>query len=380
MLEFVLADRITGSEIGPLEQATQRTTTPKPLSRLGTAAGRVRRDDPLAPAVMLADKTLVKVYDGDDGALLFTGPITSVEKTVQGGGDEIAFTATAGAWLLDFRKIPASRTTVGYSHGTATVQVELVAMAEAILAAINAERGSQIVAGSITYGTAVGYIGPWFDKFGLEAIMEICARLDGPDWQCVPVEPAAGSFPAIAAIRLAPAIGQDRPEGVWEYGAGRKNVKSWRQAINPAGLCNWGRNVPSGWPTSTEPVVEQKDAAAIADRGQFEATIASDLAVPSMRQAIVDENVRIRKQPQNLISIDPAREVIGALEYGVDYAEGDAIRFHAQERFPVRSSTTGAVTGEAIVDTVDAAFRLRAVTFSDDDQGATTKTFQIAEG
>lgn len=379
MLEFVLADRKTGVEIGPLEQTSQRTTTPKPLNRLGTASGRVRRDNPMVPYLALADRTLLKVYDGDDGDFLFAGPITSFEKVVAGGaGDQIAFGATAGGWLLDFRKIPGSRTQAGYSIGTSIAQAELAGMVSTILAAVNAERASQVVAGTITPGTAVGYVGPWNEKFALEAIIEVCARLDGPDWQCVALDPLTNAG-AIAKLDVAPAIGADRPEAIWEYGAGKKNVATWRQTINPGNLCNWGRQLPQGWPASTELPVEAKDDVAIADRGQFEATITGDLAVVAFRQALVDEHVRVRKQPAHVISFDPATEIVGELEYGVDYAEGDPIRFHAQERFPVRDNATGAVIGEQIIDTVDALFRLRAVTFADDDQGRTTKTFQISE-
>lgn len=363
-----------GKVVGELELADSRTVTPYPIKSLPTATATVRVDNPMVPYLALADRTRLKVYD-DLERLLFRGPITSFEKIVKAGQKSVAVTATGIGWKLGYRTIPDSRTQKGYTNGTAVAPKDRTTLVADVVTAIQAIRDEGIVLGTLTPTGSSTYIGPWWDKYGLDAIVELCAPLDGPDWLITPIEDADGG---IGRLDVSPAIGQDRANALWEFGTGRLNVASWTHKIDPGRLANRARHLPPGWPDTTNTPVEYWDNDSIAERGLFETTVTADLSVPDLRNKLVAAHVNLRKVPRQVITFEPTAEQIAELTYRVDYSEGDLVRFHALERYPVRSSA-GSVVGYSEVDTVDIVTRLRAVTWTLDRNGKATPSFTLLD-
>lgn len=365
-----------GQVVGELAQADSRAVTPRPLNSLPTAGAIVRPDNPMVPYLALGDRTRLKVYDELE-RLLFRGPVTSFEKVINSGQKSVAVGATGVGWKLGYRKLPTSKTQAGYRDGTALVPKDRSDLLANVVINVQSAGSEGIVIGTISPTGSVTYVGPWWEKFGLEAIVEIAAPLDGPDWRIVAIEDTDGG---IGRLDVSPAFGQDRTDAVWEYGTGRNNVTGWTQRIDSSALANSIRNLPAGWPdTATDAPVIAEDAASIADRGLYEATIAAELTVADLRQKLAQAHVDLRKVPRQVITFEPSSKAIAELTYLTDYGEGDLIRFHALERFPVRGAA-GQTIGIAEVDTVDIVTRLRSVTFNLSREGKVTPSFSIVEG
>lgn len=372
MLELVVTDR-TGAEQGPIRGAvTERQFTPRPLRQIPTGKFTVRADNAMAPWLAQGDKTRVKVYR--DGLLWMNGPVVSFEKTRDDQGGTIAVGVAGIGWVAGKRLVGKSQP--GMVIGSPTALVDKSEAMGQVLDAINADGATGIIRGTLT-PSPPGYFGPWRFKPALEAWSEISAT-DGPEWEIEPLDTATRSDGAFGRLNAASAFGTDRPDAVWEFGTGKRNVKTWRHVVNPDTVANRVFHLPAGFPdAATAAIISGEDATSRADRGLYEATVAADITVDALRQQLVAQHVFTRAAPSQIITFEPRMEVVGDLVYRTDYQEGDLIRFHALERFPVFDPTTGARIGTQEIDTVDAIFRIYAVTFTFDQQGNATPTFTI---
>jgi hypothetical protein len=118
-------------------------------------------------------------------------------------------------------------------------------------------------------------------------------------------------------------------------------------------------------------------------RGLYETVVQGDLQVDNLRQQLVGAHVQLRKQPSQVITFEPRMEIAGDIRYrptddAQGYKEGDLIRFHAQERYPVLDASGNRV-GTQVIDTVDAIFRVYAITFGLDQEGNPTPAFTIVQ-
>jgi len=399
---FVVCDR-AGNPLGELRQATGRQLR-FPLNRIPSFGFTIDVDHPRAGDLTLGDKTLVKAYDDSTGTrvLRFLGPVVAVEKSRNSAGGSIAVTAAGVAWRLAHRLI--GKNTAGATFGTNPnindgTWLDRGEIAARIVEALNSAENTNIYTDAGDTGIRRGTItasvqanaGPWRYKPADEAISELSAALDGFDWEVAPVEPTADTVALLggenyAGLRLgdlncAPAIGGSKPDVVWEFGAGRRNVESWRDLYDSSALCNLGVNLPPGYPDNAiqSPIVVRDDPS-INDRGLHEAVIPGDLLVDELRTKLTQEHVRIRKTPRRIIEFTPTAEDgdVDGLPRRVprlwdDYIIGDVMPFHATELFRVYDSA-GNITGTREVKTVDALFRAFSVTLAIDDNDVARPT------
>lgn len=322
--EFVLADLATGTAIGEIVNASERELVLL-LNRLPTATFQVRLSNPMSARLLNAN-VLLKVYQ--QRVLRFIGPVVSVEEAASGEGGTLKVNAAGAFWRLTKRLI--GKNGAGYSQGSAGSQVDRGQIAASILAAVNAEGDTGIRLGIVT-PSAPGYVSAWRFMSAADAISQLSATLDGYDFEVAPTEPTSdASGLQIGMLIVAPFIGQQRPEAIFEYGVGKRNVASYTRPVTLDGLLNLGWNLPEGFPDSgtivTSPVGGQPDATSLAQWGRMEALVTGDVTVDAMRQKLVDEHVRIRKNPRQVIAFEPA---VNAPRLGTDYMVGDVVTARA---------------------------------------------------
>jgi hypothetical protein len=394
---LVLTDA-RGNGLGELTGGPGGATARKvrvPLNLNPTVQGVLDAAHPLAQAVADLDQTLLKVYDRtlDDvnPPLRFVGPMATYEKQRQAGGGSLAFTAAGPLWRLAGRLI--GRDPRGAVFGNAGAPLDRGEIAGRIVDALNAGdnagiytqagdtgiRRGNIVASSSTF------LGPLRYAPADGVLADLAAPLDGYDYVARPVEPVADALGVqIAALDVAPAFGALNDAAAFEFGTGRHNVASWRDAGDAGALCNDAVSLPSGYPDNAIGAVQTfVDAPGITDRGRWERVIADPggLTDDNLRYKLAAENVRIRKVPRRTITFEPIAEALDALERRVprpfiDYQVGDVIPFRAMERFPTYAAD-GQVIGESEVLTVDAYFRIFAVDLDLDDEGNATATLTL---
>lgn len=340
MWRFVLAT-LGGVNLGELRQATSRHVD---LVHRGLDAGSftVPLNHPRADVLSSGD-ALVKAYlETSDGtkSLKVCGPLITVEEN----GDEqgvgtLACTFGSVYWRMAFRLI--GKSTTGYSDGTALAQKDIATMAGSIVSRVQQPEGTTFDAGGdagIRVGSIIpvrnGWIGPWFYKPVNEAISEMANVLDGFDFDVLPTEPTPDATGLqLGTFIAAPFLGQARPNVIFEYGCGKKNVSSYRKQLSNESLLNYGYQLPSGFPeNATEGVLSAFNAASIATRGRYEAVVPGDLIVPEFRQQLVQEHVDIRKQPREVFTFTPT--VNNEYEIGVDFDVGDILGARVKSTVP----------------------------------------------
>lgn len=348
---FVLTDR-AGNALGELRDATGRSLR-FPLNRTPTFNFTVQTDNPFAGLFLTDDKVLVKAYDDSTGSkvLRFFGPAVGHDKTRGSQSGSIAVTAAGAQWRLDRRLIGKSNT--GATFGTTALSlVDRGEIMGRIIDYLNVgDTGGALVfttagdtgirRGTIT-GSSTTYISDWRYKVAGEAMSDLSGTLDGPDWMVRPVEPVAdGLGVQIGALDVAPSFGALNPNVGWVFGAPPFNVAEWHDVGDSTSLANFAISLPSGFPdnATAAPIVDS-NAAAIADRGLYEAVVASDLQTDLFRTTLVQEHVRVRKEPKRVIAFTPVAESPDvAIEDRrvprpfADYIVGDVVRFRAVETF-----------------------------------------------
>jgi hypothetical protein len=139
----------------------------------------------------------------------------------------------------------------------------------------------------------------------------------------------------------------------------------------PQGLLNAGYSLPAGFPDTAQGQVQpDSDTTSIALWGRHEAVVLSDLTVDDLRRKLVQEHVRVRAQPRQVITFTPVREdTEGGTpvpKFKQDYDLGDIVIFRAA------NAETGTVR-------LDGAFRVYGVDLQIDDQGAEQPTLSLVE-
>ena len=373
---WILAD-LDGLRLGELTRASARTWD-RALNAPATCKFQIRMDDPQANLVLFED-LLLMVYK--DRALRFVGDVTSAEESHSGQGyGTVVATATDALWRLDHRLLGKDFTGLGgYSHGTALVPVEKVAIARTAVDRVQAVVGTNYDAGGdagvrfypYTYTSSKSFVGPLFFKSVLELLTEIGSTLDGYDFTLDPVEPITDALGTpIGWLKLSDTLGQVRPEAIFEYGTGRVNVLSYQRQIDRAGLANVAYNLPTNWPASVAApeagasaasVLYAQDVDSIAARTRHETLVSDDLGAGSdaMRQQLVDLHVSLRKQPRQIVTFSPA---LNAPKFGEDFDIGDVVTFRARVGSQVR---------------VNGLFRVYAVGVALGEQGQEVQTLTV---
>lgn len=358
-----VACALDGTPVADLGHACyERTVRHAFNGRLKTAAFRVRLDHVIAD-FLLSGEVLLKVYE--DATLRFTGTLATYEEVASGDGGSVRLTF-ADAWFRLAQRLIGKDAT-GYRDGLSTSLKDKTALVTGILAAANTSGYTGIEVGTTSNTGSTSYAAFTPYKVASDAITELVNTLDGPDVEVVPVEPTAnGSGVQIASLTVKAAIGQARPNAVFEYGAGKRNVATYSRRGDLTGLLNRAYNLaPQDDATAT--VAEAHDDASIATYGLAEGLVSADVGVQALRQSLVNEHVAIRKAPRVLVTFAPTRND-GATpgrvpQYGTDFFLGDSVPFRA--------------VSEKGVVRVNASLRVYAVDWSIDDNGASLPSFTL---
>ena len=360
--DWILAD-LDGTRLGELTRASQRTWD-RNLNAPATCKFQIRMDDPQANLVLFEDLLLL-VYK--DRYLRFVGDVTSAEESHSGQGyGTVVATATDALWRLDHRLLGKDFSGLGgYSDGTALVPLMKAFIARRAVERVQGAVGTNYDAGGdagirfypFQYESSVGFVGPLFFKSTLELLMEMGATLDGYDFTLDPVPPTADSQgTAIGWLKISDALGQERPEAIFEYGSGRYNVLSYQRQIDRAGLANVAYNLPTNWPASVAApeagvpaasVVYSFNQDSIDARTRHETLVQDDLGAGSdvMRQQLVDLHISLRKQPRQIITFSPG---LDAPKFGEDFDIGDIVTFRARVGRQVRVNALFRVYGVGV--------------------------------
>lgn len=381
---FVATDR-AGVPLGELLQANPRSLR-FAIGNIDSFTWEIDVDHPLATALSDTGRTLIKVYDDvipNTKTLRLHGPVATREKNRNTTGGRIALTAASPMWRLARRLV--GKSIAGLSIGTALATVDRGTMLTQVLTELNTAGDTGLRMGTVTASSKT-YGGPWRYKKASEVVTELTATLDGPDWRVRPIEATPDGYGlALGLLDVAPFIGTVQPNCVWEFGTGRRNVADWRDVGDAGALANDIYELPGGFPDTagSSAVLRSTSSSSITDYGLNEEAMSSGIESDALRQRLIDEHVAIRRVPRRVITFTPIAESDDVpLEERrlprlfVDYSPGDVVIFRAVERFSVRD-VDGTVLGYREVRTVNAYFRIYAVTLNFNDAGVATPTVTL---
>ena len=363
--EFILT-QLDGTVIGALQNADERNVV-LPHLRIPTASFKIPLWHPHAVSIMDSD-CLLRCYRTDPvtgtRTLAFHGPIVSAEENGE-AGQTIQVNAVGPYWRLGKRML--GTLVAGISFGTVAVPRDLGLIGHDILDAVNGASFTGISKGTRT-ATSTGVYGPVWLKPASEAIAELSAGINSFEMAVVPSEPTAvggvGGWPQIGLMNIAPTIGTTRPDAIFEYGDGSRNMVSYSRKVDRDGMANRVHIAVQGWPDTPEGgelLITRDDTTSQTNRGMFE-TVANDNGVinGALRQSIADFHLLYRKDPRQQITFKPAANARPAPF--IDYNVGDTIRARAVVRGSVR---------------FDALFRVWGLTFGIDSTGNEDTTLEL---
>lgn len=350
---FVLTD-MRFQPIGELLNTSQAQVM-MGLNRVSTCSLTLRMDNPQVPQI-LANLGYIKGYR--DGVLRFYGPIISVEESAERDTQTLQVNAAGIEWVLSKRLAGKTQDGVHYSVATdrAQIMADLINQANALNEThIDTSTGVS-AASKTTYQSS-----PF--KLLSEVLVDLSATLDGFDWIVTPYDNvihtttgtgsgSGGSFGRpggsgtgsqsagkvssnkIGLFHAAPTWGNQQPEAVFEYGTGRHNVVSYKRTVSRETQANLVYHLidsdPNNTGTSTISGVSSSDAASQTTWGWMEDVAQADIIDQGLRQALVSEHVRIRRQPRSVIDVQPhVNDGSGRVPtLGLDYDVGDAVKLH----------------------------------------------------
>lgn len=368
MWVYVLED-LAGNARSELPGAYNKTCAPSPLATMGTAGLTVPLDHTEAD-FLLAGDALLKVYETDvpgrtEPLLHFHGRLITAEEVV-GADDPKAGVACSFAdpfWVLLSRL--AGKTQAGYSRGTALAPVDRGVIITDLVNTTNGESPSGLRMGAVSASSST-YVYGWYFKVIAQAIAELGATLDGPDWRVRPVEFSGGYY---GELDVAAVLGAVKLDAAFEFGDGLLNVASYKRGVSLAGTANRVWHLPPGFPDNvTQTPLSADDAGSQAARGLLEAIVSADLSVDELRVKLLSHHLAVRGKPRQTITFQPVTDVGGRRvpRYGVDYVNGDVVPFRAT--FWKRSGP---------VKRIDALFRIYQTAFAIDDNGNAAPTLTL---
>lgn len=332
------------------------------LGRVDTASFLIRLDNPLVK-YLDGDLGYVKAYR--NGVLMFFGPVISTEEAGERESATLAVNAAGAPWVLAHRLV--GKTATGFVQATLRDRALIV---KDMIDAANAENETHIATtGSISAASASSYQASPYKPLS-ECLTDLAATLDGFDWRFLPVENfAAGVVTGqkIGTFSAAPVLGSTRGEAIFEWGAGRNNTVSYKRARTRDTQANKVyHNIDAGPDQPNAPTVTQSDADSIAKWGLLEDLAQADILDNGLRQRLVDEHVRVRKNPRQTLEFQPhLDDASGRIpQYGTDYSVADTVR--------VRVGYNG-------VTRYDVLMRVWAANFSIDDMGVETLSLTVSD-
>lgn len=370
-----------------------------------TAQFTMPEGHPLRQVARQGIQTVAKIYDRRaDGTrpLKHCGPITSYRRAPDENGVTTTIGSTDAAWYLDRRSCRIN------SRATATPKRGL--LMKWMVMEMNGDPpfsnppdpeyasgvvvtdygagsgGCAVKQRSIADTPTIDLDVPQYEKVSA-LFARLTAGLDGPDWAIYPTEPfvdqdtiagGAGAHVRLGYLDIAPVIGTNKPNVLFEYGMGRRNVTAFEEIIDPNTQANLIiAETPTGSRIDWTPAAVTAAGQVISD---VLVTSIPSLPDPTFITQLVDDHLLVRQYPRQIITftvapdVDPhnldlSQRVVP--RPGIDYDFGDVVTFRATERVPIYAAD-GALTGHTEEITVDALFRVYQVTESDDDNGMRT--------
>lgn len=359
---FILTDGTT-RPVGEILNASDRQVS-LPLNKIDTLSFKIRLDNPLSDQI-LSSNTYIKAYR--DRVLRFIGPVISAEEASDNTSQSVTVNAAGAGWIFGRRL--AGKSITGRQFTSLT---DRAIICQTLIGEANAENPTgvwQTTARANGSASVITYdAGPY--KPILDIINELSASYDGFDWRVLPAENFANGALTNAYFSwfyAQPVIGSHKPEAVFEYGAGRNNVESYKRTVNRDTMANAVYHISPEAESGSAPVITATDNASIATWRRLEDLVSADLTDASLRQQLCNEHIAVRKAPRQVIEftphIDPQRT--GRLpEFGLDYDIGDWVRARAAYRGVVR---------------FDGMFRVWGVNFSIDPNGLEKLTLVLVE-
>ena len=363
------ASTLTGTLLGAIERFS--TTTPRTvsfgLSRPTTCAFALRLDDELID-VLQRDPCRIRVYDMARSPSLVghLDLIDDEEVAGEGGLGTVQFNCSDQWWLLTRRVFGGSRE--GYSQGTALVPVERGVIAASVLDLVNALSETGVRSNPSVVPAGATFVADWRFKSAGEAISELASTLDGFEWVIDPIEYTAGK---VGDFKTYGALGTYQEHASFEYGHGRHNVKSFRSPRTRQTQANVAYSLPAGWPDNTteDPAIAE-DAASQAKWLRVEDVVPGDVTA-QLRQQLVEEHVRVRKEPRKLWSFEPILQAGDSDNrvpvFGVDYDVGDLVPLRIKVR-----------VGSELATRFDGVVRVFQVNVTIDAEGNVTSQTVVA--
>lgn len=356
---FVLTDS-TYRPVGEILTAYERKVA-LPLNKLPTASLRVRLDHPLGND-LLSCTGYLKAYR--NGTLQFFGPIISAEENFQADRATIAVNAVGVGWYFSKRLAGKS------AGGRLFAGNDRAQIVKTLINTTNVESETGIdTAAAVSAASNITYTaGPY--KPISDCLNELALTLDGFDWRIDPIDNFAGGAVTgqkIGAFLAQPVFGSDRPDAVFEAGTGRNNIVEYTRAVTRDTQANQVFHIASpGADAPGFPVVSAIDASSIASYKLLEDLAQADLLDQTLRQRFVDEHIRVRRNPRQVITFQPhLPDEFGRVpQFGTDFAVADNVRARAQFGTSVR---------------FDAMMRVWGVAFELNDEGSEKTTLTLAQ-
>lgn len=346
--------RLNHTPLGVVQNAYQRKAS-LALSKPSTAGFSIKPSNPLMPYLFEDEDKLLQVWQ--NSTLRYWGPVISAQYATQDDGSApmIAVTSADPTWRL-------SKRLAGKSKGGTSYSGDKAAAAKAIIDVCNGEGNTEIETSSVESGSTGTYVaGPY--KPALACIGELAHGLDGFDWY---IEPVQGSGTKIGKFRAAGVVGSKKTNAVFEYGAGKKNMRNMSFIRDLSGTINQAYHIPDEGlgAEATEVVTGAFDAASVAARGLLEEVVdLTGVTNLTFRTQWCENNVQVRKVPRRVLAM--TADVADSTNsthvpiFGTDYFLGDEV--------PARAVKEGVVL-------FDGYTRIYQVDVEPDDNGVAKVT------
>lgn len=304
-----------------------------------TAQFTINIDNPCAN-FLLTNRCLMKVYRqtrvSNTWQRMMVGDVIQVDESGQGDVGLLTVVASDPLWRVQRRLLGMAVNSLGqgtgYTDGTSTSLADYTTLVYHIFQYLESSYNLGLVGGTVTLTGNTSYLGPIYAQNAGDTLQQLLATLGAPEIRINPLEPYNGAMPntIIGSIDIVPAIGQNQPNAIFEYGCGTFNVASYDRILTLDGLANQLYSLPQGFPdvvSAGDTMVYAEDLVAIAASGLFQDLVQGDLVSQPLRQELCNENLNVRENARQQITFVPT--VNCPLDYTVDYDVGDTVQARA---------------------------------------------------
>lgn len=328
---FILTDGF-GNRVGEIINAYEREFTAN-LSKPATASFQIRKDNALVPYLFSeTEDYFLQVWQGE--VLRFWGPILTTNYVAQDGSPaSIAVNAADPMWYMT-KRFAWKPETNGY-----LLSGDKITIAEGYIS-YQYEREPFRVGnpgGQLSGNTGTYLAGPF--KEGLAVINDLSQGFDGFDWYIEPVATpwtsTNANLPGFGTFRAAAVVGSAKPNVVFEYGTGRRNMRGMNFLQDQTTRANVAWNVSElgseASAANPSPYLAKSDPTNYGRYGIFEEMAElSSVNNVAMREQYTQEMVNVRKNKRRVLSMtSDIDDGTGRVpRFGVDYWLGDTITAH----------------------------------------------------